>query len=159
MGTAPIHHATLVFERHISAPVEAVFCAFADATQKAEWGAPTDTAVILYDSSDFRPGGVDRFRCGSRKNPNVQGTTWYLEIAENSRIVSAERIEMEGKPVSTSLAALELRPEGTTTYLKATIHVASFVGSEMIRNFQIGNDGALDNLMRYLASGPAPGRG
>jgi hypothetical protein len=56
---------TLVFERRIPASVEAVFQAFSDPRLRAEWGAPSDTAVILYDSADFRPGGVDHFRCGS----------------------------------------------------------------------------------------------
>jgi uncharacterized protein YndB with AHSA1/START domain len=145
------HHGTLVFERRIPGSVEAVFHAFMDPIQRAAWGAPSDTAVILYDSADFRPGGVDRFRCGSRSNPNVCGTTWYLQILENSRIVSAELIEMDGKPLSTSLTTLELRPDGQFTQLKSTSQIVSFVGSEMIGNHQIGNDGALDNLVRHFA--------
>jgi uncharacterized protein YndB with AHSA1/START domain len=151
MEIAATHHATLVFERRIPAPVEAVFHAFADPTQRAEWGAPSDTAVILYDSADFRPGGVDRFRCGSRSNPNFRGTTWYLQIVENSRIVSTEMIEMEGKPLSAALTTLELWPEGETSLLKSTSQVVSFVGSEMIKNYQTGNDGSLDSLVRHFA--------
>jgi uncharacterized protein YndB with AHSA1/START domain len=151
MKIAPTHHDTLVFERRIPASIEAVFQAFSDPTQRAEWGAPSDTSVILYDSADFRPGGTDRFHCGSRNNPNVFGTTWYLQILENSRIVSAETIEMEGRPLSASLTTLELWSEGETTQLKSTSQIVSFVGGEMIRNYQIGNDGALDNLVRYFA--------
>jgi uncharacterized protein YndB with AHSA1/START domain len=151
MEIPPTHHGTLVFERRIPGSVETVFHAFMDPIQRAEWGAPADTAVILYDSADFRPGGVDRFRCGSRSNPNICGTTWYLQILENSRIVSAEMIEMEGKPVSASLTTLELRPDGESTQLKSTSQIVSFVGSEMIKNHQVGNDGALDNLVRYFA--------
>jgi uncharacterized protein YndB with AHSA1/START domain len=156
MEIPPAHHGTLVFERHIPASVEAVFQAFRDPTQRAEWGAPSDTAVILYDSADFRPEGVDRFRCGSRDNPNVCGTTWYLQIVENRRIVSAEMIQMEGQPLSASLTTLELRSEGETAHLKSTSQVVSFAGSEMIRNHQIGNDGALDNLVRYFARRRTP---
>jgi uncharacterized protein YndB with AHSA1/START domain len=36
----------LVFEREIPAPVESVFAAFADPALRAEWGAPSDTAVL-----------------------------------------------------------------------------------------------------------------
>lgn len=151
MEIAPTHHGTLVFERRIAASVQAVFHAFSDPAQRAEWGAPSATAVILYDSADFRPGGVDRFRCGSRSNPNVFGTTWYLQIVANSLIVSAEMIEMEGRQLSASLTTLELRSEGESTQLKSTSQVVSFVGSEMINNYQTGNDGALDNLVRYFA--------
>src|ERR1700730_6633756 len=59
-------HATLVFEREIPAPVEEVFAAFADPVARTEWGAPSDTAVVIYDEADFREGGQDRFRCGSK---------------------------------------------------------------------------------------------
>ena len=159
MEIAPTHHGTLIFERLVPASVQTVFHAFADPIQRAEWGAPSDTAVLLYDSADFRPGGVDRFRCGSRNNPNVNGTTWYLQIIENSRIVSAEMIEMEGRPLSASLTTLELWPEGESTQLRSTSQVVSFVGSEMLKNYQIGNDGALDNLVRYFAGQSIPPSG
>jgi uncharacterized protein YndB with AHSA1/START domain len=151
MEIPTIQHATLVFERRIPASVEAVFQAFSDPRLRAEWGAPSDTAVILYDSADFRPGGVDHFRCGSRSNPNVHGTTWYLQIVENSLIVSAERIEMDGKPLSASLTTLELRSDCDSTQLESTSQIVSFVGGEMIRGHQAGNDGALDSLVRYFA--------
>jgi uncharacterized protein YndB with AHSA1/START domain len=55
-------HVTLVFEREISAPIEEVFAAFADPVTRTEWGAPSDTAVVIYDEADFREGGQDRFR-------------------------------------------------------------------------------------------------
>jgi hypothetical protein len=60
-------------------------------------------------------------------------------------------IEMDGKPRSASMTTLELRSDGESTQLKSTSQIVSFVGSEMIRNHQIGNDGALDNLVRYFA--------
>jgi uncharacterized protein YndB with AHSA1/START domain len=78
-------HATLVFEREIPAPVEEVFAAFADPVARSEWGAPSDTAVVIYDEADFREGGQDRFRCGSKADPNIHGTTRYLEIIANRR--------------------------------------------------------------------------
>ncbi len=151
MDLTPIQHGTLLFERRIPAPVEAVFRALADPTQRAEWGAPSDTAVIIYDHADFRPGGVDRFRCGARTNPNVHGTTWYLQIVENRRIVSAETVEMNGKTVSASLTTVELTADSDATLLKSTNQVASFMGSDMIRNHEIGHNGSLDQLLRYFA--------
>ena len=64
-------HATLVFEREVPATVERVFEAFASARSRSNWGAPSDTAIIIYDQDDFREGGEDRFRCGSKSNPNI----------------------------------------------------------------------------------------
>jgi uncharacterized protein YndB with AHSA1/START domain len=61
-------HANLVFERDVPAPIEQVFAAFADPALRSEWGAPSETAVIIYDEADFREGGQDRFRCGPKAN-------------------------------------------------------------------------------------------
>src|SRR5216684_6920091 len=105
-------HTTLVFEREISAPVEEVFAAFADPVARTEWGAPSDTAVVIYDEADFREGGQDRFRCGAKSNPNIYGTTRYLEIVPNRRVVSSETIVVEGKRLCVSLTTLELTPDG-----------------------------------------------
>ncbi len=66
MTSATTRHATLLFEREIPAPVEKVFAAFADMIARAAWGAPSDTAVVIYDEADFREGGQDRFRCGAQ---------------------------------------------------------------------------------------------
>jgi uncharacterized protein YndB with AHSA1/START domain len=96
-------HATLVFEREILAPAEAVFAAFADPAVRAQWGTPSDTAVVIYDEADFRAGGQDRFRCGSKGNPNIHGTTRYLDIIPNRRIVSSETITMDGRRLCASL--------------------------------------------------------
>jgi len=82
--TERVTHATLVFEREIPATVEKVFAAFASAKLRSEWGAPSETATIIYDQEDFREGGEDRFRCGSKSDPNIHGTTRYLEIAVQS---------------------------------------------------------------------------
>src|ERR1700722_2422865 len=114
----PALHATLVFERDIPAPVEAVYAAFADPVARADWGTPSDTAVVIYDETDFREGGQDRFRCGAKSNPNIHGTTRYLEIVANSRVVSSETIVMNGKRLCASLPTLQLTPRGEKTKLK-----------------------------------------
>ena len=66
-------HATLVFERKIPAPPEKVFAALADPQARIAWGAPSDTAVLIYDESDFREGGRDCFRCGAKADPTPEG--------------------------------------------------------------------------------------
>ncbi|MGH6999958.1 MAG: SRPBCC domain-containing protein, partial [Stellaceae bacterium] len=123
-------HTTLVFEREIPAPVEEVFAAFADPVARAAWGAPSDTAVVIYDEADFREGGQDRFRCGSKTNPNIHGMTRYLEIVANRRVVSSETIVVDGNRLCASLTTLELAPDGAETKLKSTTQLASFIGAE-----------------------------
>lgn len=143
-------HATLVFERDVPAPVEQVFAAFADPVARSEWGAPSDTAVVIYDEADFREGGQDRFRCGSRANPNIHGTTRYLDIVTHRRVVSSETIEMEGRRLCASLTTLEFIADGANTRLTNTTQLASFIGDDMVRGHETGTNASLDNLVRYF---------
>jgi uncharacterized protein YndB with AHSA1/START domain len=143
-------HATLVFEHEIPAPVGEVFAAFADPSARAEWGAPSDTAVVIYDQADFCEGGQDCFRCGATSDPNIYGTTRYLEIVPNRRVVSSETIVVNGKRLCASLNTLELTPDGERTKLKSTTQLASFIGEDMIKGHQTGTSASLDNLVRYF---------
>lgn len=146
----PMEHATLVFEREIAGPVEAVFEAFANAEARATWGVPSPNAVILYDSENFAVGGEDRYRCGSRDDPNIHATTHYLEIVSNQRIVFSETLAVDGQRLCAALTSIELTPGGSSTKLKSTTQVASFVGEPMIQGYTDGNNASLDNLVRYM---------
>jgi uncharacterized protein YndB with AHSA1/START domain len=145
-------HATLVFERDIPAPVEVVFAALADPVARTEWGAPSDTAVVIYDEADFREGGQDRFRCGSKADPNIHGVTRYLDIVVGRRVVSSETIAMNGKRLCASLTTLELTPDGARTKLKSTTQLASFIGEDMVKGHETGHNASLDNLVRYFST-------
>jgi uncharacterized protein YndB with AHSA1/START domain len=145
-------HATLIFERDIPASVERVFAAFADPAARSEWGAPSDTAVVIYDEADFREGGQDRFRCGSRSNPNIHGTVRYLDIVANHRVVSSETIEMDGKRLCASLTTLEFAAHGDGTRLTNTTQLASFIGDDMVGGHKTGTNASLDNLVRHFAA-------
>jgi uncharacterized protein YndB with AHSA1/START domain len=151
MASNPVLHATLVFERQIPAPVENVFAALADPVARVEWGAPSDTAALIYDAADFREGGQDRFRCGAKTDPNIHGTTGYLDIVPDRRIVSSETIMVDGKRLCASLTTVELTPEDGGTRLKSTTQIASFIGEGMIRSHETGNNGSLDNLVRHFS--------
>jgi len=144
-------HATLVFEREVPATVERVFAAFASAESRSNWGAPSDTATIIYDQDDFREGGEDRFRCGSKSNPNIHGITRYLEIIPNRRIVSSETISMDGKRICASLVTIELTQSGGVTKLRSTSQVASFIGQDMISGTEVGNNSSLNSLVNYFS--------
>jgi uncharacterized protein YndB with AHSA1/START domain len=149
--TERVTHATLVFEREVPATVKKVFAAFANAKIRSEWGVPSDTATIIYDQEDFREGGEDRFRCGSKSNPNIHVTTHYLEIIPDRRIVSSGTVSMGGKHLCASLMALELAQSGSRTKLRSTSQVASFIGQDMIKGTDAGNNGSLDNLVNYFS--------
>jgi len=143
-------HTTLVFEREIAAPQGAVFAALADPVARAQWGAPSDTAVVIYDEADFRAGGQDRFRCGPRADPTIHGTTRYLEIVLNRRVVSSETLAMDGRCLCASLTTVELMPDGQITRLKSTTQLASFTGQEVVEGHATGTNASLDRLVQYL---------
>jgi uncharacterized protein YndB with AHSA1/START domain len=143
-------HTTLVFERTIAARCEDVFDALSDPTKRSDWGAPSDTAVIRYDEADFREGGRDVFRCGPKDDPNIQGTTHYLDIIVGRRIVSSETITMGGKRLCASLNTVELLSHGDETRLTSTTQLASFIGQEMVNGHEAGTNASLDNLVAYF---------
>jgi uncharacterized protein YndB with AHSA1/START domain len=143
-------HATLIFERDIPAPVAQVFASFADPVARSAWGAPSDTAVVIYDEADFREGGQDSFRCGSKADPNIHGTTRYLDIVTHRRVVSSETIEMDGRRLCASLTTLEFAADGETTRLTNTTQLASFIGDDMVRGHETGTNASLDNLVRHF---------
>lgn len=143
-------HKTLVLTRIVPAPPKRVFEAHADAGQRTKWGVPSETAVLIYDQDNFRIGGMDRFRCGSKDDPKHHGTTVYLDIAQERRIVSSEVITVEGKSLSAALTTVELSPHDRGTALRMTVQVASFVGPDMINGHEQGYNGALDNLVGHF---------
>jgi uncharacterized protein YndB with AHSA1/START domain len=143
-------HATLDFERKLSASVDEVFAAFADPRKRAEWGTPSETATVIYDEADFKEGGRDKFRCGSKSDPNIHGVTQYLDIVANIRIVSSETITVNGNRLCVSLTTIELTPDGKETKLKNTTQLVSFIGQDMVNGFTTGTNAALDNLVAHF---------
>lgn len=146
----PVLHATLVFEREISAAPKAVFAALAEPAARAQWGAPSDTAVIIYDAADFREGGEDRFRCGPKASPNIHGVTHYLYIAPECRVISSETLVVGGTRLCVSMTTLELTPDGSKTKLKNTTQLASFIGEDMVKGYTTGTHASLDGLMGFF---------
>jgi uncharacterized protein YndB with AHSA1/START domain len=147
-----ILHETIVIERNYDAAVARVFAFFADPVLRAQWGAPSDTAVILYDETNFTTGGRDVFRCGPRSAPKYRGETHYLHIVPESHIVSSETIDADGKRLSASLTTVQFLPKGTQTKLTLTVQIAAFEGREMIEGTRFGHNAALANLATALSS-------
>jgi uncharacterized protein YndB with AHSA1/START domain len=143
-------HATLVFERKISAAPKAVFAAFADSAARAQWGTPSDTAVIIYDDADFREGGQDHFRCGPKATPNIHGVTHYWDIVPDRRVISSETLVVDGRRLCVSLTTLELISDGSKTKLKNTTQLTSFVGEDMVNGYTTGTNASLDGLVRFF---------
>src|SRR5690606_15731115 len=120
-----VMHHTFTFERRCPAVVDRVFAALSDPVLRASWGAPSDTAAFIYDSVDFREGGEDIFRCGSKENPQFTGRTNYISIRPNELISSTEVVESGGKILMASLITTMLEAAGSETILRMIVQVTS----------------------------------
>jgi len=143
-------HGTVVVERAINAPLSRVYGAFADANQRASWSAPSETAVFIYDETNFSVGGRDVARCGGKDDPRYRVESRYLDIVAQRRVVWTETISEADKLLAINITTLELAPDGDRTRLKVTIQVTSFVGAGMIKSTEVGHRGSLENMARYL---------
>lgn len=150
--TTRIHHATLVFERIYDASPARVFAAYADVDARAAWGAPSDTAAIVYTHAEFRVGGRDAYRCGGRDDLRYAGEVAYVDIIPDRRIVFSETIRADHALLSAALITWELDADGAGTRLLVTDQVASMVGDEMVIGTRQGTTAALDHLRAWLAS-------
>jgi len=151
MAEPTTHHATIVIERMFDAPADRVFTALSDPVARAQWSAPSDTAVIIYEEADFRVGGRDIFRCGAKNDPRYRGETRYCDIVPNRRIICTETVDEVDTRLSAALTTAELEPDGARTKLKLTVQLAALDDPRMIEGTKAGYAGALDNLARFLA--------
>ena len=147
-------HETVVVEQTLNVPVSRAYGAFADPKERMRWGAPSDGAVFIYDSTNFSVGGVDLARCGSKEDPRYRVEARYVDIADCRRIVWTETIRELDRLLAANITTLEFIPEGAHTRLKVTVQVTSFVGTGMIRNTKAGHEGSLANMARYLEHSP-----
>lgn len=151
MPAMQIFHETIIIERSFDAPLARVFAAFADPVARAIWGLPSDTAVLIYDESDFRVGGRDLFRCGAKSDPKYHGEARYLHIEHERHIVYCETIDVDGSRLSASVNSVEFESDGQSTRVKTTVQLAAFRSRDMIEGIKFGQNAALDNLGKFLA--------
>jgi len=150
MDNHDVRHATFVFERASDAPIDRVFAALANPVERAQWGVPSEKAALVYERADFREGGSDIFRCGPKHDPQYRGVTTYLDIVPNSRIVSTELVEANGRKLLATMSTTTLEPRGAGTNITVTLHVTSLAGQDMIKGAENGTGASLDNLVRTL---------
>jgi len=150
MADLSTDHGTVVVERTLDVPVARVYAAFADAKERASWGAPSDTAVFIYDETNFTVGGRDLARCGAKDDPRFHVEARYVDIVGEQRVVWTEAIHEADTLLAVNITTLELMPDGERTRLKVTVQVTSFVGAGMIESTEAGHKGSLANMARYL---------
>lgn len=143
-------HHTFTVERVYPQSPAKVFRAHADAAAKRRWFAESTGFVIDSYSMDFKAGGWERtrFRYGE-DGPPMTNDGVYFEIVENERIVFAYAMTIGGAPLSTSLATIELHPEGTGTRLVYTEQIVHY-GEQDIEGRKEGTRDLFERLAAEL---------
>lgn len=148
-AAAAMPQTTMRFERRIAAPVEQVWGAYADLDRRAVWSVPEGEAVI-YDASDFTPGGVDEYRCGPPDDLASHVTTRYHQIDAPHLHVASNEIRRNGEAMAVDLSQWVLRSDGESTIVTIIVQVTSLVGDEMLDGYRNGHERTLDHLEKYL---------
>ena len=120
--------ATFIIERTYPASPARVFQAFANEQLKAKWFAGPEGWVQLEKAFDFRVDGVE---INIGRHPAGMVSAFYCtyhDIVPDQRIVYAYRMTLDDKPLSSSLASIEFRPEGEGTHMTLTEYGVYFDG-------------------------------
>jgi uncharacterized protein YndB with AHSA1/START domain len=149
--TAPI--ATFRLTRKIAASQDRLWHLLTDAKSREIWGAPSDEAVLVLETTDLREGGHERHRCGPPDNPEFTVDTHWYHIDTPTRACFTETVFAGGQRFGVSLVTYVLEPDGPATTLTVDVAVASMTGEDMQADFQSGWTSGLDRLERMIALG------
>ncbi|GIT92842.1 hypothetical protein JANAI62_33000 [Jannaschia pagri] len=145
---------TLVFSRLLPASPQRTYDALIDPAARQIWGPPDADSVVLIDGDQpVVEGGRETSRCGPKDNPYVTVLTDWIILAPGSRLTYAETLVAEGAPLGVTLATADLEPDANGTRLTLTLQIVSYVGSEMLAEFEGGWTHAITNLEVYVSEG------
>jgi uncharacterized protein YndB with AHSA1/START domain len=137
----------LVVRRTYDAPVAAVYAAWTDAEQIAEWMAPADAFGRSEVVADLRVGGRYRVVMHAPDGETHRVGGVYREIVPGRRLVYTWA--WESTPERESLVTVEFRPDGGGTELLLTHE--RFVDRAARDKHNEGWIGCLGRLSRHLA--------
>lgn len=153
MSDRTVTHATFALERVYPVPPARVFNAFADAKAKEKWFAgPSDGWTQTAKSMDFRVGGIEISNGKVRNGPTIEFHATYWDIVPDERIIYSYWMRMDGKPISVSLATIEMKAEGKGTRLKLVEQGAFLDGFDDPALRERGTRDLLDALGRALGT-------
>ena len=128
-SAAPIH-SSFTIERTFPASPARVFSAFADPAAKAAWFGAPPGGTEYERSLDFRAGGSERLHA-SHPDGKVSLYVAHIHYIERDRrLVYSYFMEVNDKPMSVSLATMDLISEGKGTRLVYTEQAVYLDGND-----------------------------
>jgi uncharacterized protein YndB with AHSA1/START domain len=151
MKEPSVIHSTFVIERSYPSAPERVFAAFADPAKTRRWFAEGGENDVEEFESDFRVGGVRRFRYRLGESTPFPGVALsnqgvYEDIVPNQRIVTASVMTLGENRISAALVTFELVATEKGTDLVCTHQGAFFEGSDGPEMREAGWRTLLDRL-------------
>jgi uncharacterized protein YndB with AHSA1/START domain len=142
--------ATFSLERVYPATPARVFKAFAHEPSKRKWFGGGDEWVQLENAFDFRVDGIE-INVGRHASGVVSAFyCTYHDIVPDERIVYAYRMTLDGVPISSSLASIEIRPEGEGTHMTVTEYGVFLDGYDDAGRREHGTNWLMDRLGESL---------
>jgi uncharacterized protein YndB with AHSA1/START domain len=145
-----IFHATFSIERtYPQAPVR-VFHAHANEAMKRRWMAEGEGWEVFEFKVDFRVGGAETSRFSFQGGPEISYDASFQDIVPDERIVLVYRMAFAGKPMSVSLATIELVAAGSGTRLTYTEQGTYFDDPNAAKGREEGSRELLEKLAAEL---------
>ena len=156
MSERTTKHDTFVIERKFPQAPERVFNAFADPAAKARWfSGPPDQWTQTLREFNFRIGGRERL-IGAWAGGKVSSfDSVYQDIVPNERIIYSYAMQIDGVPISVSLATVEFKRAGKGTRLVITEQGAFLDAFQDGGGREHGTRALLERLAASLETEPA----
>lgn len=143
-------HTLVELRRHLAAPPEAVFAAFADPALVCRWLSPSPEIALTVLQFDFRVGGTYRFAYDVPGGQTMHVNGVYRAIAPPSRIVFSWNVEPPDEHAGLqSEVAVTIAADGGGTLL--TIRHEQLTLPRSRERHAEGWQGALDRLPALIA--------
>ncbi|MGD9681378.1 MAG: SRPBCC family protein [Candidatus Obscuribacterales bacterium] len=139
----------LKLRRVFDAPLKAVWEAWADSEQAAQWWGPRGFTITTH-SKDLRPGGHWRYTMHGPDGVEYANLTTYLEVEEYSKLVYDHGATENSKPLF-RVTVLFTECDGKTE-MDMTMTLPTPEAAEQTRKFikQAGGDSTWDRLAEYV---------
>ena len=148
-------HSTFVIERSYPQSPDRVYSAFAQPARKRRWYAEGDHEIQEFEM-EFRVGGSERLRYRFKEGHPIAGSeianeSTYQDIVPEKHIVMAQKMSLNGKPITIALLTFEFLPSETGTDLVLTNQGTFIDWPEGAKMIEQGWRALVDRLGKELA--------
>lgn len=150
MTRRSVVHGTFVIDRRYPHAPAKVFRAFADPALKDRWFDVPPGWERTARTMDFRVGGKETSVGGPKGGQVHAFHATYMNIVPDARIVYSYDMDLDGVPISASLAVIEFMADGSGTRLKLTEHGAYLDGYDDAGSREHGTNALIDQMGKAL---------